>query len=32
MFPLWVEALLLNLVAFLLGITIAWALWGRDRA
>lgn len=32
MFALWIEVLLLNLAAFLIGIAIAWALWGRDAA
>lgn len=32
MFALWIEVLLLNLAAFLIGIAIAWTLWGRDAA
>lgn len=30
MFALWIEVLLLNLVMFLLGVGIAWALWRRE--
>ena len=29
MIALWIEALLLYLVAFLIGLGIAWAIWGR---
>lgn len=29
MIDLWIEALLLYLVAFLIGIGIAWLVWGR---
>ncbi len=32
MFALWIEVLLLNLVAFGIGIAIAWFLWGRGEA
>lgn len=30
MFAFWIEALLLNLLLFLIGIGIAWLIWGRD--
>lgn len=32
MFALWIEVLLLNLAAFLIGLAIAWILWGREEA
>jgi hypothetical protein len=32
MFPLWIETLILLLVAFLIGLTIAWFIWGRDAS
>lgn len=28
--PIWFEVMSLMLVAYLLGLTIGWALWGRD--
>jgi hypothetical protein len=30
MFPLWIETLILLFVAFLVGLVIAWLIWGRD--
>jgi hypothetical protein len=30
MFALWIEVLLLNLAAFLIGLGIAWLIWGRE--
>lgn len=32
MFDLWLEALFLNLAAFLIGLGIAWLIWGREAA
>lgn len=32
MFDLWFEALMLNLIAFLIGLAIAWLIWGREAA
>ena len=29
--PLLVEAMIWTIVAYLLGLLIAWALWGRER-
>lgn len=31
MFALWIELLLLNLLMFIIGIGIAWSIWGRDQ-
>ena len=32
MFALWIEVLLLNLAVFLVGLAIAWLIWGREAA
>lgn len=32
MFPLWIETLILLLVAFMIGLVIAWCIWGRDAS
>ncbi len=32
MFDLWFEVLMLNLIAFLIGLAAAWLIWGRDAA
>jgi len=32
MFALWIEVLLLNIAVFLIGLGIAWAIWGREAA
>lgn len=32
MFDLWFEVLMLNLIAFLIGLAVAWLIWGRDVA
>jgi hypothetical protein len=32
MFDLWIEVLMLNFAAFLIGIGIAWLCWGRRTA
>jgi hypothetical protein len=32
MFPLWIETLILLLIAFLIGLTIAWFIWGGDAS
>lgn len=29
MFDLWLEVLLLNIVFFLIGLGLAWLIWGR---
>lgn len=29
MFDLWIEALILNVVTFLIGLGVAWLIWGR---
>ncbi len=29
MFDLWIEALILNVIAFFIGLGIAWLIWGR---
>ena len=30
MFDLWLEALLLNVAAFLVGLLVAWLIWARE--
>jgi hypothetical protein len=32
MFALWIEVLLLNIAVFLIGLGIAWLIWGREEA
>lgn len=32
MFALWIELLLLNIAVFLIGLGIAWLIWGRETA
>ena len=32
MFPLLVETIILMLIAFLIGLVIAWFIWGRDAS
>ncbi len=32
MFPLWIETLILLLVVFLIGLVIAWFIWGGDAS
>ena len=30
--PIWMEVLILMLVAYAIGLGLGWALWGRDRS
>lgn len=32
MFALWIELLLLNIAVFLIGLGVAWLIWGREAA